>query len=203
MIDQTASIEKFLTEAAARKPAPGGGSVAALVGALAASMGEMVANYSIDKKGLEQYQDSLKSALAEFHRARILLIGLMSEDQSAFEALSSARKPPPHKAALAAAVLACITVPQAMLAAAVSILEHCDKIVDQVNPHLLSDLAVCADLAMATGRCAMHNVRANLHEIADPGQRQKIQESSETMLSHALTLVQRVAPRIAKRMQKP
>jgi len=53
------TIAEFLDGTAARQPAPGGGSVAALVGALSAAIGEMVLNYSIGKKGLEPHQDSL------------------------------------------------------------------------------------------------------------------------------------------------
>jgi methenyltetrahydrofolate cyclohydrolase len=202
MIDQNASIATFLDEAAARKPTPGGGSVAALTGALAASMGEMVIQYSLGKKGLEPHQDSLKEALDEFHRARQLLMGLMREDQSAYEALTSARKKPQHKQAMAAALLACITVPQAVAAAAVSILGVCDKIVEQVNPQLLSDLAVSADLAMATVRCAMHNVQINLSDIAEPARKQHIEADSEKIHAHALSLVKNLSPRIKKAMAR-
>src|SRR4051812_18812327 len=54
--DQHHTIESFLAAAAAKQPAPGGGSVAALAGALAASMGEMVINYSLGKKNLAAYE---------------------------------------------------------------------------------------------------------------------------------------------------
>lgn len=49
MYDRNTTIDAFLTAAAAKQPAPGGGSATALTGALAASMGEMVLAYSIDK----------------------------------------------------------------------------------------------------------------------------------------------------------
>src|SRR3954453_3537584 len=94
MIDQTTSINDFLNAAAAKQPAPGGGSVTALAGALAATMGEMVLNYSVGRKSLAAFEPELKSALAELTRARSLLIHLMAEDQVAFEALSAARKLP-------------------------------------------------------------------------------------------------------------
>jgi len=59
-------------------PAPGGGSVTALAGALAVSMGEMVLNYSIGKKDLAPHAAELQAALAEFGRARAMLLELMS-----------------------------------------------------------------------------------------------------------------------------
>src|SRR5260221_12801073 len=84
-------LGEFLNAAAAKQATPGGGSVTALVGALAASMGEMTINYSVDKKGLEAYQGELRPALVELTRARHLLIRLMTEDQAAFETVTAIR----------------------------------------------------------------------------------------------------------------
>lgn len=205
MLDGSASISSFLDAAAARQPTPGGGSVAALAGALAASMGEMVLHYSIGKKGLEEHAPALTAALKEFHQARRLLMELMREDQAAFTELSAQRKAPPsprRDAAVADALLACVRIPQAMAAAAASILDLADRIVGIVNPHLLSDLAVCADLAMATARCAIYNVRVNLNDITDPKQRWEIETGSGQVLSRALMAVQRVSPKIWQRVNE-
>jgi formiminotetrahydrofolate cyclodeaminase len=203
MLDASASIAQFLDEAAARRPAPGGGAVSALVGALAASMGEMVLNYSIGKKDLEPYRGEFESALKELTNARRLLVQLVAEDQLAFEAVTAAKKLPdgsPERAdRLPAAVLAAIRVPEAMGATAVGILQTVDRVAGRANPYLLSDLAVCADLAMATARCSVHNVRANLGDVPDPADRQHIEATIDQILSHAVTLIQRVGPRIRAR----
>jgi formiminotetrahydrofolate cyclodeaminase len=203
MYDQTTTIEKFLDASAARQPTPGGGSVTALAGALAASMGEMVVNYSLGKKDLEAYADELKPALAEYHRARGVLAQLMVEDQEAYAALTRARKLPEaaadRAAQLSAALAACIRVPEAMAATGVAVLELCDRIVNFVNPWLLSDLAVCADLSMAAVRCAVYNVRANLPSVPDEAERQRIEASLFQLLSRAGILIQQVSPRIWSR----
>ncbi len=200
MFDQSSTIQQFLDAAAARRPTPGGGAVTALVGALAASMGEMVVNYSLGKKGLEAYAGELKPALDELHRARGLLLGLMVEDQEAYAALTACRKLPegsPERAAqMPAALTACIRAPQAMGATAVAVLELCDRIVNFVNPWLLSDLAVCADVSMATVRCSVYNVRVNLTDVKDDAERQRIEATTFEMLSRAGALIQRVSPRI-------
>src|SRR3954465_9938783 len=94
MYDATTKLGDFLNAAAAKQSTPGGGSVTALVGALAASMGEMTLNYSVGKKGLEAYQDELAPALQQLTKARELLIRLMEEDQGAFAAITAARKLP-------------------------------------------------------------------------------------------------------------
>ena len=203
MFTPATPLNEFLTAAAARQPTPGGGSVTALVGALAASMGEMTLNYSVGKKGLEAHQALLKSALAELTIARTLLTQLLIEDQGAFDALTRARKlphdTPDRQAHFDAALLACVRIPEAMAAAAVGILEIADRVADVVNPFLLSDLAVCADLAMATTRCAIYNVRANLPDVTDPADRHSIENTIKTLLARALALIQRVAPRIWQR----
>lgn len=200
MHDQSSTIKQFLDAAAARQPTPGGGSVTALAGALAASMGEMVINYSIGKKDLEPFLGELNPALAEYHRARQLLLQLMAEDQQAYAALTAARKLPDGSAEratqLPAALTACIRGPQAIAATAVAVLDLCDRVVNFVNPWLLSDLAVCADLSMATVRCAIYNVRVNLSDITDPAERQKIEATTFELLSRAGTLIQQVSPRI-------
>src|SRR5437763_2307673 len=92
MFDAGTTIRDFLDAAAAKQPAPGGGSVAALAGALAAAMGEMVVNYSVGKKDLAAHQPELREALAELTRGRAVMLELMVEDQAAFEALTAARK---------------------------------------------------------------------------------------------------------------
>src|SRR2546423_386735 len=98
MYDSSNTIQAFLDAAAAKQPAPGGGSVTALVGALAASMGEMVLNYSAGKKTLAAYEPELKRALKEFTKAREILLALMIEDQAAYEAMTAIRKLPPDSA---------------------------------------------------------------------------------------------------------
>jgi len=69
-------------------------------------------------------------------------------------------------------------------------------VVSFVNPYLLSDLAVCADLAMATARCSVYNVRANLPDVPDAADRERIETAVGQTLSNAAVLIQGVSPRI-------
>ena len=204
MYDASARIDEFLKATAAKQPTPGGGSVTALVAALATALAEMVVNYSVGKKGLEAFQGELKPALAELTRARQMLVQLMAEDQLAYEALSAVQKlpadAPQRKGKLSAALLACIRVPEAVAATGVAVLERCDRLVNFVNPHLLSDLAVCADLSMAAIRCAIYNVRVNLKAVEDPEDRRTIEGTVGQLLQRAVGLIQSVAPRVWERV---
>jgi formiminotetrahydrofolate cyclodeaminase len=200
MYDAKTTIGDFLNAAAAKQPAPGGGSVAALAGALAAAMGEMVLNYSVGKKSLAAHEPELKEALAELTRARGLLLQLMVEDQQAYESLTEAKKlpesSPTRQKDFDVALLASIRVPQALGATALAILQLADGLVEKVNHYLLSDLAVCCELAMATVRCAVYNVRANLPDLADPQDRHKVELEAWKLVGHATPIVQRALPRI-------
>jgi formiminotetrahydrofolate cyclodeaminase len=202
IFDERTHLVSFLDAAAARQPTPGGGSISALTGALSAAMGEMVINYSLGKKGLEAFAGELRPVLTEMHRARQVLLTLMVEDQASYEALSQAQKlpagSPERAAAYPPALLAAIRVPQAIAATSLAVLELSDRIINFVNYQLLSDLAVCSDLAMATVRCAVYSVRVNLNELAGPD-RQHIESNTMQLLSRAASIIQRVSPRIWQR----
>ena len=69
----------------------------------------------------------------------------------------------------------------------------------EVAADLDTDLAVCADLAMATVRCGIYNVRVNLADVTDPGDRQKIESTLAILLDRGLGIIQRVSPAIWER----
>jgi formiminotetrahydrofolate cyclodeaminase len=166
-------------------------------------MGEMVVNYSVGKKGLEAHTAQLREALAVLHRGREMMMGFLAEDQAAYEALTAARKLPGDAAdregKIAAASLLCIQVPESMAITAVEILGVADSIVDVANKYLLSDLAVCCELAMATARTAVYNVRVNLADV-DGEKRKKIEETCDRLIGKATGIIKRVIPRIWERV---
>lgn len=205
IVDLKIPMVSFLDAAASKRPVPGGGSAAALTGALAASMAEMVLNYSVNKKGLEHYQSELKPALDKVHFCRLTLQQLVVDDQTAYQSVASLRKLQPDDPERVAkwrdAVIASVKVPQEITATCIELLETCDHIVNFVNPHLLSDLAVAADLAMAAARCAIYNIRANLPDIACDATRTSVESSISDFLLRASKVIQRVSPRIWERVE--
>ena len=202
MLDQKSTIEQFLIATAARQPTPGGGGVTALVGALSAAMAEMVVNYSLGKPELAEHEEELKDILATLTRARNLMLQLMVEDQNAYEALSAARKLPEgttKQQSFSQALNACIAAPQSVAATGMALLELCGRLIPIANKYLLSDLDVAANLATSTVRCAVQNARANLPEITQPKEREKIEQFSKNILSRAVMHVQNLSPNIRKR----
>ena len=186
-------LQDWLSTAAARQPTPGGGSAAALAGALAAAMGEMTLNYSTGRKANSPAAESLlRESLAELSRARELLLRLMVEDQEAFLALVAAREIDQTDAAspatLAAATQAAIAVPQAIMAAGMGVLACAARVAEHANRHLLSDLAVCCELALATIRCGGINVRVNLADLSRE-ERARLEDEVSSSISRAVELL--------------
>ncbi len=193
------SIRQFLDAAAAKQPAPGGGAVAALAGATAAAIGQMVLSYSVGRKELAVHLPQLESAVTELVRARQVFLTLMVEDQGAFAALQAAKKVGDARE-VADMLQACIGIPRAVGATAVAMLGLCDTLLLIVNKYLLSDLAVCAELSMATLRCAVHNVRVNLADLSSDKERATIETALADELSRGVTLVKRIIPAIQSRL---
>lgn len=198
-----ASLGNLLDAVAAKRPTPGGGAVAAICGALAAATGEMVLNYSIGRKATPQFDAPLGEQLAALTRARTLLLRLMEEDQEAFATLTEIKKSPdtPDKATrVAEAQQVCIAVPQEITVAAIQLLTIADAVAEMSNRYVLSDLAVCCELAMATVRSGLHNVRVNVGTL-DAGEQAKLLAWCDAQLARAIELVNRAMPKIDRLMR--
>jgi len=187
MIDPTASINEFLTAAGAKQATPGGGAVAAMAGALAASMGEMVLNYSVAKKDLLAFTEQNTQALKELSDAREMLLKLMVDDQTWYRKYTEAKKLTDEKKT-AEALTNCVHTPLLIGQTAMEILRIANRVASTSNKWLLSDLAVCGELATATVRCAVHNVRVNLSEVSQ-FMRTKHETDCAHMLKDAVKLV--------------
>src|SRR5260370_17578959 len=83
-------LATFLDELASGAPTPGGGSAAAIMGAMGAALISMVCNVTIGKKGYEAVEAEMKSVRDESEKLRLRLTALVAEDVAAFDALMAA-----------------------------------------------------------------------------------------------------------------
>ena len=88
------SIEKFLDELASGHPTPGGGSAAAIMGAMGAALVSMVCNVTIGKKGYEAVEAGMRAVRDESERVRRRLTAMVAEDIAAFDSILAAYKLP-------------------------------------------------------------------------------------------------------------
>ena len=93
MITQS-SVETFLDELASGNPTPGGGSAAAIMGAMGAALVSMVCNVTIGKKGYEAVEAEMKAVREESERVRRRLTAMVGEDIAAFDSILAAYKLP-------------------------------------------------------------------------------------------------------------
>jgi formiminotetrahydrofolate cyclodeaminase len=94
MMMTQSSVEKFLDDLASGNPTPGGGSAAAIMGAMGAALVSMVCNVTIGKKGYETVEAEMRSVLGESERVRRRLTAMVAEDIAAFDSILAAYKLP-------------------------------------------------------------------------------------------------------------
>jgi formiminotetrahydrofolate cyclodeaminase len=169
------AVTTFLDELASNAPAPGGGSVAALSGALGAALVSMVCNFTVGKKAYDDVQEEIKDLLAQSEALRERLAGLIEEDVKAYTGYSEAAKMPrgtdeekaERSKALQAALRQATDVPLGVAEAAVKVMDLCMPAAEKGNKYLVSDAGVAVLMAEAALRSAALNVLINLGTLKD------------------------------------
>ena len=169
-------VSEFLDALACKDPTPGGGSSAALGGALAAGLVSMVCNLTIGKKGYEGAEERMRAILAESEALRAELPALLEADTQVYGRVMDAYRLPrktdedkaARKEAIQAALREASEVPMA-------IADRCARVVDLAlpaaehgNTWAVSDAGVGALLAEACMHAALLNVSINMASIDDP-----------------------------------
>jgi len=170
-------LKAFANETAAESPAPGGGSIAAYVGALGAALGTMVANLSSHKRGWDARWEEFSRWAGQGQTLKDELLHLVDEDTRAFNGLLAAFRLPsqtPEEAtarqdAVAAATRYAIEVPFQVMTCSLAAMEIAGAMVDQGLPSSVSDAAVGVLCARTALRGAFFNVKINAAGLDDPG----------------------------------
>ncbi len=160
------SIGEFLERLASDAPAPGGGAVAALAGALAAALGRMVCALTAGKPRFAQVEPQIEKTAARLKRAALLLGPLMDEDAAAYGELHAALKlekaDPQRKVRIMEAAELAAAVPLETVAVCRQVWGDLRRLAEIGNPNLRSDTQAGLLLARAAMEAAAANVRANL-----------------------------------------
>jgi glutamate formiminotransferase/formiminotetrahydrofolate cyclodeaminase len=185
------NLREFCNETLSDSPAPGGGSVAALMGALGASLGGMVANLSAGKRGWDDTLEYFSNWAVKAQRLKDELLALVDEDTAAFNKVMDAFGLPKEsieeKAARAAAVEQATKyaaeVPLKVMETASKSYELLSEMAEKGNPASVSDVGVGALATRACIEGAALNVRINLAQLKDEKLKSmlltKIQEISD------------------------
>jgi glutamate formiminotransferase/formiminotetrahydrofolate cyclodeaminase len=182
-------LQAFADEVSMDSPAPGGGSVAALCGALSAALSSMVANLTYGKKGYEESGGDMKKIAVRAQELKDELLRAVDLDARAFNKVMEAFRLPKgteeqnreREAAIEDASKGAALVPLGVLAAAAELIELAEVVAREGNRNSLSDAGVAGLTAQAAGEGAYYNVRINLPGIKDERFRIRTAKQAETL----------------------
>ncbi|MBW1841066.1 MAG: cyclodeaminase/cyclohydrolase family protein [Deltaproteobacteria bacterium] len=169
------SIVDFLEKTASSEPVPGGGSIAALSAAVAASLSEMVANLTTGRKAYADVEEEMNQVRKDILQYKNKLLQDIDDDSEAYRQVMAAFKLPKdteaekeHRAqAIQDKLKHAARVPLSVAEDAFKIIDLAGKVVEKGNKNAVTDGAVAAMMARTAVLSALYNVKINLSSIED------------------------------------
>jgi len=152
MIYKEESLKKYLDDLAAKLPAPGGGSAAALAAGLGAALISMVVNFTLGKPKYAQYENELRQILEKSEKLRQEFLNLVDLDVIAYQSKN---------------LQDALNVPLMVCRLCFEGINLCPPLIQKGNINLISDVAVAAILLESAFVSAYFNVEINLKSLAD------------------------------------
>jgi glutamate formiminotransferase/formiminotetrahydrofolate cyclodeaminase len=206
--EQKPSIEDFVASVAANTPTPGGGSVVAHAGALAAALTQMVAALTVGRKKYADVEDELRDVARRGAELGQRLNELVALDAQSYAAVSAAYKLPKdspeqqekRSAAITAALVGASEVPLETARAAAEVAALAEIAASKGNTNAVSDAGVAALLAEAACRGAAYNVRINVAALSDPEAGRALSEAAAEFVRQASESAKRAVGEVEKKL---
>lgn len=188
------TITDFVGILASDAPAPGGGSVSALSGALASGLLEMVAALTVTKAKYAEFHEEVKSIASEASLLRTNFLELIDKDTEAYNGVTAVFAMPKatdeekkaRKEAMQTALKQATMVPFEILQTAEKAVLLAKKSIGKTNTNAYSDLGVSAAQLSACAQGAFMNVKINLSGISDENFTSEYLEKSNALLKSIL-----------------
>lgn len=172
---QDLTIKEFLEKTYGKDPVPGGGSVSALCGALAASLGEMVTALTIGRKKYADVEEEMLRYAPQMEEARRKFLDFIDEDADAYQKVFNAFKLPKEteeeqalrNRMIQETTLEAALVPLKVAETAVGIMDNIFQIGSKGNRNAVTDACVAMMCARTAAWGAILNVRINLGGLDD------------------------------------
>jgi formiminotetrahydrofolate cyclodeaminase len=199
-------VKEFLELLASKAPAPGGGSVSALNGAMGSALSAMVADLTIGKEKYKEREPLMREILDEARRLMHLLAAKVDEDTEAFNKVAEVFKMPKdteeqklaRKNAMQEALKYAVKVPFSVMEICVDALRLFEKALGNFNESAASDLGVGA-LCLKTALCgAWLNVKINLCSINDSDFVSEYREKGKILLEEGSSIADGVYMKVLK-----
>jgi formiminotetrahydrofolate cyclodeaminase len=190
------TLQTYLDDAASGKPAPGGGSVSACVGALGAALVSMVCNLTIGKEKFASVEPAVKDVVARSEVCRTRLEQLLQDDTTAYNGVIQGYRMPKEtdeqQAArsthIQAALKVAANVPLEIARVALDVCRLSKTAAELGNPAAVTDAAIGAILGEAAAQGAALNVKINLGSIRDEDYVRGCRAELDTILDEAARL---------------
>ncbi|MBP3313966.1 MAG: cyclodeaminase/cyclohydrolase family protein [Oscillospiraceae bacterium] len=198
------SCREFAEKLASKDPTPGGGGAAALVGALGASLGQMVTNLTMGKKTYAEFEDEMSAICAGLEDCRNALLDLVEEDEKAFQPLAKAYAIPkddPNRASvLEEATLTACQPPMEMLRTCASAIALLPNLVEHGSRLAVSDAGCAATLLRAAMESAALNVKINTRALQDRAVAESLNKEMQSLLEKSITVAEAVYASVSKKL---
>ncbi|MEN6499344.1 MAG: glutamate formimidoyltransferase [Rectinema sp.] len=191
-------LRSFADTVSSDSPAPGGGSVAALAGALGAALAAMDANLTVGKKGYEAVSEALSALGMKAQELKRALLDIVDEDTEAFNAVMEAMRLPKssdaekfaRSAALEAAEKNAARVPMRTAGLCLETMKLCADAAKSGNVNLATDAATGCNMAHAGLLSAILNVRINIKTLSDEEIKAALRHECDALESQAAAIQQ-------------
>ncbi len=214
--DDESSLRKmtlcdFADELSTDSPAPGGGSVAALAGAMGASLAAMVANLTHGKKGYLDHNAEMSEVALASQPLKDEFLHTIDADAEAFDGVMAKmrmkKKTPEQKAernrAIQEATKAATLVPLSVLRRSLSVLKLAKTVAEKGNVNSLSDAGVSAMMGYTAAESAYMNVLINLAGIEDTEFVSETRDEADELLAAAKTLSEAIRKSVIETLLRP
>jgi glutamate formiminotransferase/formiminotetrahydrofolate cyclodeaminase len=199
----------FVDEVSRDTPAPGGGSVAALAGALGSALASMVANLTVGAGKSDGRYEDLCSIAARAQGVKDALVRAVDEDTRAFDSVLSAMRMPQdteeerqaRDTAMEEGYKKATLVPLATAERCVEAISLCREIGALAPSTMISDVGSGAHLAHAGAKAAVYNVRINLPNISDESFHVEVRKRLQSVLGDAADGVAAVEDRVEEALE--
>jgi len=201
-------VAGFADELSSDSPAPGGGSVAALCGALSAGLSAMVTNLTINKKGYEPHWEALKTVGDQAQALKAAFLTAIDADTDAFNDMMTAMKLPKktdaekqaRNAAIQTATKNAIQIPFDTMKNSLEAMKLSQNVIEKGNTNALSDGGVAALTALAAIKGAYYNVLINMADIEDQEFCSSIRQQAEKLVAEAEELAKKFEDTVLNRL---
>lgn len=203
------TLSQFLDAVSGGTATPGGGSVSALVGTLAAALVEMVVNLTVGKKGFEAQEAEMKKMGAEARSYRDALAATIAQDINAYQAVmkgyllpkTTEEEKKQRREEIQKALRRAADPPLFTAATSLKVLKLCQKAAEKGNPNAITDAAVGALLAEAALRGGVFNVLVNLAALEEEDTVKKMKQELSRLEAEGIKTREKILTQVKGKLK--